>query len=675
MRVGIDVGGTFTDLALVDAASRLWTLKVASTPADPAQAILAGLRQLLSLAGVEPYQVDYLGHGTTVATNAIIERRGAKTGLVTTAGFKDLLEIRRQKRPHLYDLFEPKPVPLVPGDLRLEIVERTHADGSIERPLDPSEVVSAGDTLARQGVEAVAVVFLHSYIEPRPEQTAAAILRERHPDLYVSASHEVLPEFREFERLSTTVCNAYLGPLMARYLRHLVGGVADLGCRVAPHVMQSNGGIASAATAAELPIVTLYSGPSAGVIGAWNAAAAAGASGLITFDMGGTSTDVCLIQDGVPSVSAQREVAGYPVKQPMVGVQSVGAGGGSIASLDSGGHLQVGPRSAGATPGPACYGRGGSQPTVTDADLVLGRLGASQLLAGGLELKEGLARAAIDRHVAASRKQTTEAAAAAIVQIVDANVARAIRGITVQVGHDPRAATLVAFGGAGPLHAAAVARLLDVKHVLVPPAPGILCALGLLAADVRADFATSRLLDTGDVAGIENTFLALERRARSWLEREVRGVGELSRSVDARYVGQNHELTVPVPEGALDERTLTEVGNRFHHAHEAAYGYAAGDQRVQIVTLRVRATHRTGSVPTSSAHSTTPTGPRSRRRVYLEETGFVDCPVVLRGDLARDQALTGPAIVEQMDATTLVPSDARAHVDTVGNLRIELGER
>ncbi|MGH2949232.1 MAG: hydantoinase/oxoprolinase family protein, partial [Solirubrobacteraceae bacterium] len=552
-RLGVDVGGTFTDLALWDEArGRLSVFKLPSVPASPEDGILAGLSAIAAREGLTPADLGFVAHGTTVATNALLEGRGARTALLTTRGFRDLLEIARQKRPDLYDLQADKPRPLVPRDLRLEVRERLLPDGTVREKIRLEDVREALDRLAaRADVEAIAVCFLYSFLDPAHERLAAEEIRARRPGAWVALSSEVSPEFREYERLSTTVVNACLGPAISCYVRRFGEEVRRLGVPEAPYINQSNGGIISIASAAAQPVRTLLSGPSAGVMGAAWVARAAGVGSLITFDMGGTSTDVARVEGGEPVIASERTIAGHPVRIPALEIESVGAGGGSVAWVDSGGALKVGPESAGAAPGPACYGRGGTRPTVTDANVLLGRLSGAHLLDGGMTLHPELAAGAVDR-LAASLGVSRLDAARGILSVVQTNMLGAIRVVSVRKGYDPRDYTMVAFGGAGPLHAAALARDLGIGQVLVPPAPGILCALGLLVEPLRLDLVRTRvaLLDGPD-NDLEHPFEELEEEARAWLNRE--GVAparrRIARAFDLRYLGQNFELRVAEPAG------------------------------------------------------------------------------------------------------------------------------
>ncbi len=682
-RVGVDSGGTFTDICLFDSrAGRVEVWKVASTPDDPsrgiAQAVEEGMRRVASDTERPAAAVVYFGHGTTVATNALIQHRGVKTGLITTDGFRDLLEIGRQKRPDLYDLHADKPLTLVPRDLRLEVPERVRHTGEIDRPLDEERMRAAARDLKVAGVRAVAVSFLYGFVRPEHEKRAVEILREELPDAFISAGHEVAPEFREYERLSTVVLNAYLGPVMEGYVRNLSPRLEGLGMTVAPHLTQSNGGVIGFSTAADLPVRTVLSGPSTGVVGAQAIGALAGFDDLITFDMGGTSTDVALLQGGRCGLATEATVHGYPIKAPMLDIHTVGAGGGSIAYIDAGGLLKVGPRSSGADPGPVCYDKGNSEPAVTDANVVLQTLNPQHLLGGRMPIRQDLAKAAVGR-LADQLGLGLMETAQGILSVVTGNMARAIRVISVQRGHDPRDYTLMAFGGAGPLHAARLARELEIGRVLVPANPGILCAMGLLMTDLRADFSVTRLLPAAERSAdaVAAAFAALEERAERWFERESIAVParRLVRSVDMRYHGQNYELSVPVPAGAITQATMRALAAGFADAHRQRYGFATDDDPVQLVTLRVEAI---GVVQKAELKAQPDGGPDAsaaivgRRPVWLPEAGdFVATPIYAREALRAGNRFAGPAVVEQMDATTLVPPGMTARVDAWLNLVLE----
>jgi N-methylhydantoinase A len=683
-RVGVDSGGTFTDICLFEEDEghvEIW--KVSSTPDDAsrgiAQGVEEGMRRVVPGADERPAaSVSYFGHGTTVATNALIQHRGVATGLLTSEGFRDLLEIGRQKRPDLYDLFADKPITLVPRNLRIEVPERVRHTGEVEVALDLDAVRKAARSLRAAGVTAVAICFLYSFLRPEHERQAKRIVDEEHPDAFVCASHEIAPEFREFERLSTTVVNAYLGPVMRGYISRLAPRLSALGMTATPHMTQSNGGVIGFETAAAMPVRTVLSGPSTGVIGAQAVGKASGFTDLITFDMGGTSTDVALLEDRQARLASEAIVHGYPLKAPMLDIHTVGAGGGSIAYVDSGGLLKVGPRSAGADPGPVCYDRGNSDPTVTDANVVLQTLNPLYLLGGRMAVRQDLARDAVGR-LASKLSLSLMQTAQGIVSVVTANMARAIRVISVQRGHDPRDYTLVAFGGAGPLHAARLARELEIRRILVPRNPGILCAMGLLLTDLRADFAATRLLPLASdaVHAIEQTFVALESQAEAWFVREkidldARG---LARIVDMRYAGQNYELPVPLLEWPIAVGIIDQLARGFVQAHERMYGFVAENEPVQLVTFRVEATGRVrkANIKAEPFAGNDATGAiRERRDVWMaEQDTNISCPIYEHDRLRPGNRFTGPAVIEQMDATTLVLPGMKVRVDPYLNLILE----
>jgi N-methylhydantoinase A len=684
-RVGVDSGGTFTDICLFEEdEGRVEVWKVSSTPDDPsrgiAQGVEEGMRRVAPEAGDQPASpVSYFGHGTTVATNALIQHKGVPTGLVTTDGFRDLLEIGRQKRPDLYDIFADKPLTLVQRDLRLGVAERVRHDGSVETALDEEAVRAAARKLRAAGVSAVAISFLYSFVHPEHERRAKEIVGEEFPEAFICTSHEIAPEFREFERLSTAVVNAYLGPVMKRYIDRLALRLTSLGMSGTPHLTQSNGGVIGFETAAEKPVRTVLSGPSTGVVGAQAIGRAADLPDLITFDMGGTSTDVALLKSGEARLTSEAIVHGHPIKAPMLDIHTVGAGGGSIAYVDSGGLLKVGPRSAGADPGPVCYGKGNTEPTVTDANIVLQTLNPRYLLGGRMAVRQDLSKEAISKLAQRLGLGLMETAQG-IISVVTANMAKAIRVISVQRGHDPRDYTLMAFGGAGPLHAARLAKELDIKRILVPRNPGILCAMGLLLTDLRADFATTWLLPLdGLVLGeIERAFASLNTQAEAWFGHEniAPDARRLQRTVDMRYAGQNYELAIALPDGPITSKTLDLLAQGFADAHQRMYGFLAENEPVQLVTFRLEATGLV-SKATMKVHS--PAGEdashaiRESRDVWLAESReFVACPVYMRDELKCGNRFSGPAIVEQMDSTTVVLPGMTGRIDPYLNLILEV---
>jgi N-methylhydantoinase A len=679
-RIGVDVGGTFTDFTLLDQITGdIRFFKISSTPDDPSQAIEEGLRVALSEYRMEPAEVAYLGHGTTVATNIVIERRGARTGLLTTKGFRDVLELGRQARPSIYDYRVEKPPPLVPRDLRFEVSERVGPDGEILRELDEDDLHSAVAGLADASIESIAICFLHSYRQPQHEQRALAVVRELLPHAYVSVSSDLLPEFREFERMSTTVVNAFIGPKMGHYLERFRGRVREVGIPVAPYTIHSNGGLMSIDSVKNSPVRTCVSGPAAGVVGAAEIGRVAGFANLITFDVGGTSTDVSLIADGTPLFTSARLVAGYPVKTPMLDIHVIGAGGGSVASIDDAGALKVGPRSAGASPGPVAYGKGGNEPTITDANICLGRLDPAMMLGGRMQCDLEAARRAITDLIAKPLRLSLEQAAHGILQIANANMSRAIRSVSIEKGYEIGEFALCAFGGAGPLHAADVAVECGIRRVLIPREPGTLCARGMLLTDLTSDYVRSHFAEAQDQSWREilALFEAMEKEAQAWLDIEaVPGVARrFRRIVDARYRGQNFEVKVECD--GLGPESLAAVVARFHQAHTREYGYAIEQRAIEFVSARVQAVGTVekapqarieGGVSLSSAVS-------GSRPIYIDRrAGWIDATVYERQKLPVDIAFHGPAIVNEMSSTTVILPRQSANVDPWGNLIVRVTE-
>lgn len=678
-RIGVDSGGTFCDVCLFDDdTGRLEIWKVSSTPDDPSRGISTGVSEGLDTVGASAADVSFLGHGTTVATNALIELKGVKTGLIVTDGFRDLLEIGRQKRPSLYDMTVEKPEVLVSRDLRLEVPERLRADGSVDAPLDEDAVRTAIRRLNAAEVKAIAVCFIYGFLNTAHEARVVELIREEFPDVFVSVSHEVAPEFREYERMSTAVVNGYLGPVMQRYIERLQHRLKELGLKVAPQLTQSNGGVIGFETAARLPVRTVLSGPSTGVVAAQAIGRMAGFPNLITFDVGGTSSDVALLQGGVCKLTGEASVHGYPIKAPMLDIHTVGAGGGSIAYVDSGGLLKVGPRSAGADPGPVCYGRGNTEATVTDANVVLQTLNPVEILGGRMKVRRDLAVEAVQR-LADKLGLGLMETAQGILSVLNANMAKAIRVISVQRGHDPRDYALMAFGGAGPLHAARLARELDMARIIVPRTPGTLCALGLLLTDLRADFAVSRLMALAPEAldAVQDGFRHLEWQAAEWFEREAIGPERqvITRTVDMRYAGQNYELSVAMPAGEIGAASFAALAEGFAAAHMQRFGFVAEGETVQIVTLRVEAAGivtKAEFTPLPDAGPDASAAKIGARDVWMPEAGgFTPCAVYAREGLKPGNIIEGPAIVEQMDTTTVILPDMQATVDGYLNLILE----
>ena len=672
--LGIDIGGTFTDFVLLrDGRVRIY--KTLSTPDDPARALLHGVDALGAPATVV--------HGTTVATNALLERRGAATALVTTDGFGDVLAIGRGNRPALYDLNVTRPEPPVPEAWRFELVERILADGSVLIPLSYDELARLAAWIEAQPVESVAVCLLHSYVNPSHEERVVAALEQAahasQRTLFISASHRVLPEPREYERTSTTVVNAYVSPALGRYLDRLGPALTGRGVR-SIRIMASDGGSMGLVTARELAARATLSGPAGGIVGAYAVARHAGFSRVITFDMGGTSTDVALVDGALPRTSESR-VGGLPVRLPSLDIHTVGAGGGSIARVDAGGALRVGPQSAGADPGPACYGRG-TLPTVTDANLLLGRLQADHFLGGRMTLDGERARAVfagLARDLFGAQDATAERRAAlGVVRVANALMERAIRAISVERGDDPRDCALVAFGGAGPLHAAHLAAALGIRTVLIPRYPGVLSALGMLAADVtressRALLATLDALDAATLA-VHIAALADEALAALAADGEDPNGCRIESVLDLRYAGQSYELPTPLESGWEASPTpLANLAERFHALHERRYGHAMRERRIEAVTLRVRAVSPRSAIdptPEDLPPRPAPVTPRAMVQAALtgDTAALEPAPLYERDDLRPGDIIDGPAIIAQFDATTIAPPGWRVVVDADLNL-------
>jgi N-methylhydantoinase A len=678
VRVAIDIGGTFTDATLIDEESGTVSIaKVLTTPADPSEGFMAAFDRALGEA--RPEQVRFVVHATTVATNAIIEGQIARSGFVTTEGFRDLLEIARQVRPSLYDTQFEKAPPLVPRDRAVGVLERLGPAGEVLTPLDDDSVRAAAALLRREQVESVAVCLLHSYVNPAHEQRVGAILAEELPGVPISLSAEVAPEFREYLRASTTVINAAIRPVMERYLARIEARLAEAGVDAQLLVMQSSGGVFSSEAAARRPVFMVESGPAAGVIASAHLGESVGEPDILSFDMGGTTAKVGLIQGGQPSVTKDYNVgghagagiggmslSGYPVRTPVVDLVEIGAGGGSIAWVDSGGLLRVGPRSAGADPGPVCYRRGGAEPTVTDANVVLGRLNPAYFLGGEMGLDVEGARRAIEARCAKPLGLEVTEAAYGIVEIANAAMVNALHLISVQRGYDPRDFVLVGFGGAGPAHANAIARDAEMPRLLIPRSPGIFSATGLLTTDLKRDAAKTmmRRLDDVDAAEVEAEFAELERAGAGQLAQE--GLSgeqvEFVRQVDLRYVGQSFELTIAAGD---------DLPGRFHAEHERTYGFAAPAEPVELVSVRLTSIGRIAKPPVRPLD---PGGaePKERREVYFAEAGgYVDCPIYDRYALGAGATFAGPAVVEEFDSTTVVHPGFAVTVDGTGNLLIE----
>ncbi len=691
-RVGVDIGGTFTDIVLRLDDGTLRVSKVSSTPEDPGLAVVRGLEALLRAAGVAPASVVEVVHGTTVASNTILQKKGARVGLLTTRGFRDVLEIGRVRTPDLFDLTWEKPEPLVERRHRLEVDERIGADGAVVRPLDREGLLAAAERLVADGADVVAVSFINSYVNPAHERLAEGLLAARFPTLDVTTSYRVLPEIKEYERTSTTVVNAYLLPVMRRYLATLASGLRGIGVEAPLLVVASNGGVVGAQGAGERPVFAVGSGPAAGVAGAARLGPVADTPNLIAFDMGGTTAKASLVEDGRVSLTTEYEfregistssrfikAGGYMLKVPAIDIAEVGAGAGSIAHVDDGGLLRVGPESAGAHPGPACYALGGTRPTVTDANVALGFLNPGYLAGGELRLDAQRARAAIRSHIAEPLGLLVDEAAHGMREVANANMARAIRSVTIERGRDPRDFTLVAFGGSGPVHATDVARALDIRRVLVPVSPGVFTAVGMLASDVEHHFVRAaggpleaRVLERANARLDEMTDEALATLAREGYPRaQVR----LDAQADLRYVGQSSELAIPIRGDRITADRLPALREAFAREYATTYGYATGEA-LELVNVRLVATgvrpHRLDFRAVRVAAGTPVTA--TRRLVSFDRRAAARETPVLGRESVTASGQGGPLIVESYDSTVVVPPGWTVRRDAVDNLLITFGE-
>jgi N-methylhydantoinase A len=675
-RLGIDIGGTFTDFSLLDEATgELAGFKSPTVPGEPARGVLDGFRALVAERGLDPGAIAYLVHGTTIGINTVIQRNGAALGLLVTEGFGDVLEIQRLRLASPVNFTATRPAPLVPRYRVAEVAERILADGTVDTALDREQLLREATRLVeREGVEALVVAFINAYRAPAHEAEARKVLAERFPSLPVTCSHEVWPQIREYERTTAAVLSAYVRPRVERYLGHLEQELARAGVRVPLYITKSNGGVTTARDARQATAQTMLSGPASGVIGAAAACLPAGYRDLITFDMGGTSADIALVRDGQPVYSTEETVGDFPVVMPVVGVSSIGAGGGSVAWLDPVGVLKVGPRSAGADPGPACYGRGGTEPTLSDAFLLCGFLNPENFVGGRLRLHPGAAAAALQPLGAALGLDAHEAAEA-VVEVATANMYAAFSNVLARHGLDPRDFALVAFGGAGPIEACFLAEEFHIGRVVVPPSPGTLCAQGAMTADVKSDYVRTlhrRLSATsGTLLGAECA--ELEARARRWLAEEAPAVAasQVAFGADCRYVGQAFQIEVPLEPAWLAEGATDRLRAAFHDLHQRLYAHADRAADVELIDLRATIT---GTTPKPAARpvpaATGPAVPAGRRPIHYRRRRH-DAAVYLRRDLRAGHRLDGPAIVEQEDTTTLVPAGFRAEVDPFGNLVIE----
>ncbi len=697
-QVGVDVGGTFTDLVVAGTDGGIRTMKVLSTPDDYSRAILQGFTRLSDAEALHPQSVKRLVHAFTVATNALLTGEGARVGLLTTRGFRDVLEIGRLRMPQLYNMDWDKPRPLVPRRLRLEVSERMSATGEVVVPLDRDDVVAALDTLLAAGVDSVAVCLLHAYVNPAHEQEIVEIIRARAPHLAVSASHQILPEIREFERTSTTVVNAFVKPVVDRYLAALESGLRRVGTAAPLMIMQSAGGVMKSSMAREMPAYCIESGPAAGAIGAAALGRVLGIANIIAFDMGGTTAKACLIEGGEPRLADEMEVGaglnnagqrllkggGYVVRTPTIDLAEIGAGGGSLAWIDKGGALRVGPRSAGADPGPVCYGRGGTVPTVTDANVVLGFLNRTHLLDGAMPIDAAAAAAAISRDIAGPLGMSVHEAAFGIHAVANATMTRAVQAVSSEIGRSPADFTMVAFGGSGPVHAATLALHAGIAHIVIPPASGVFSAFGLLFTRIEHRLVRTCWVDTrkADLARLNALAEELAAEAAEMMAAEglSRDDSDFQLLMDIRYAGQSSELSV-VAEAPITAATLQNAVAEFHREHERTYGYCSPGEPTQLVNLRLRARAREGSGaevlsarirPVTTAASAAAQGV-SRDVYFGPRDGWKTTPVIRR-DALTSKPMTGPFIIEEYDTTIVVPPGALVRRDETGSVRIDLSK-
>ena len=673
MIIGIDVGGTFTDIVSVDDAGKVIVGKVPSIPQDEGQAVLNGLKSL----EIPTDSVDRLVHGTTVGTNAIIQRQGSPIAFVTTYGFRDVMEIGRAKRMIPGTMFQPffvRPKPVVPRSRCFEVKERIQYDGQVLHPVEKEDVAEVCQRLKEAGVEAIAVCFLHSYANPEHEEEVARLIKEALGDIPISLSSRVVPEYREFERYSTTVLNAYIQPLLRNYLTGLDETLVKSGYRSGVLTIASNGGIMTLETALQLPVQSILSGPAGGIVQSVFLARQLGFESIITYDMGGTSTDVCLVRGYSPVISTDNLVGGFPLKIAQIDINTVGAGGGSIAWVDVDDSLQVGPNSAGADPGPAAYGRGGSQATVTDANLVLNRGNSQRLLGGSIQLKPELAEQSFERLLARYQQLSLHQLAEGVLRLAVARMSGAIREISIQRGHDPRECVLIGFGGAGPMHATQVAEELSIGKVIIPRFPGNLSAMGLVNCDLKHDYVKTKLTLFSQLSAedLSSELRELQRQATDQLAREQIAPESMvfRPSLDIRYWGQAFELSVPL-DGTEPE--TDEIVRSFHDLHQRTYGHSDPGAEIELVNCRLAAfglVKKAEPSPVRSASTSLDDAETERRQVFFDGQ-FHECPVYARDKLPASVSISGPAIIEEFGATTVVFPSWRAEADTYGNLILD----
>jgi len=685
LRIAVDIGGTFTDLvALEEMTGEISLSKTSTTPKD----LIVAVNECVGKAKIELKDADFLIHGTTVAINAILAQQGAKTGLIATKGFRDLYEIGRHNRPEMYNLFFKKPTPLVSRDLRMEVTERIDYQGRVLVPLNENEVRLIAAKFREAGVQSIAVCLLHSYMNPAHEIRVGQIIKETYPEAYVSLSHQIMREYREYERTSTTVLNSYIMPIVEEYLSKLEEEIKLSGFSGRLLIMQSNGGTMTSEVARTKPVHIIESGPAAGTIGAAYLGQEMGFKNIISFDMGGTTAKVCLIERGLPKVTTEYRIGGYarghPIRVPVIDLIEVGAGGGSIAWIDSANALKVGPHSAGAEPGPICYDKGGTEPTVTDANLVVGRINPNYFLGGEIPLNVEKAQNAIKSKIGDVFGMSSVHASSGILKVADTIMSYAIRAITVERGYDPRDFTMIAFGGAGPMHAVSLARELKIPNVIVPLVPAHFSAWGMLLSDLRHDYVQTYVvpLESSGIDQINSFYSNMEKEAFEVLKREgtLEDRMTLIRSVDMRYLGQEHTISTPAPPKILKESDKQIIRKRFDELHEMRYGHCAKEEPTEIVNLRLTAIGKVTKPKfkriRSGKKKPIARSYRGKRRVYFEkEEGFMNCDTYLREALLAGNVVRGPAIIEEYASTLVLYPGDMAEVSKFGHLLVKVGGR
>lgn len=674
-RISVDTGGTFTDVALIsDDTGNSFITKVPSTPDNSSIGVMNGVKRILSETDVASQNIKFFTHGSTVATNTLLERKGAKTALVTTKGFRDVLEIGRQTRPKLYNFRARKPAPLIPRNLRWEVDERINAKGEVIKGVNSNEFEEISNMITEYNIESLVICFINSFLNDDNEVKVKEMFQKKFPKLSVTTSAEILPEIKEFERTSTVAVNGYVMPKLKEYLRDLEKSIREIDIPSDLYIMQSNGGIITTDTAVEQPVRTVLSGPAGGVIAGADISEQTGMKNLITIDMGGTSLDTALIENGIPQYTTNSHINDFPINVPMVEMHTIGSGGGSIAWIDSGGALRVGPESAGAEPGPVCYNKGGTEPTVSDANAILGRLNPDAILGGRMKMNLEEARKVMKEKIAKPLELSVEEAAEGILKVVNANMVRGIRVVSVEKGHDTRDFSLLAFGGAGPLHAVDISKELECKNVVIPPTPGITCATGMLTADIKHDYVNSFISDTEKVGkeDLNNAYQRIEEEAVNNLLNQ--GFDEhntkIEKSIDLRYVGQAYDINVLLSDNVTDN-SLKQAVNSFHDIHEKIYGFKRENEKLEIVNVRLSAI---GLIQKPERGKEDINYSREivfeTRDVYFEGI-YHESKIYKREDLNSTITIEGPAVVEQLDSTIVIYPNQKAISDEYGNLIIE----